>query len=181
LNAAESEALEASLREKLAERHRFDKTDEGALFIWNTLKEYKKFQNLFLGIRIFIGFIGLFTIIAGVVGVSNIMIIVVNERTKEIGIRKAIGATPWSIIGLILLEAILITAFAGYIGLVLGVGLLEFLSKNLPANDFFRSPEVDFSIAIISTIVLVVAGAAAGFIPALKASKVQPVVALRDE
>jgi putative ABC transport system permease protein len=181
LSVPESEALELTLREKLAEKHRFDKEDMGALFIWNTLKDYKKFQNLFLGIRIFIGFIGLFTIIAGVVGVSNIMIIVVNERTKEIGIRKAIGATPLSIIGLILLEAILITAFAGYIGLVLGVGLLEFLSINLPPNDFFRSPEVDFSLALISTIVLVVAGAIAGFLPALKASRVQPVVALRDE
>jgi len=181
MSAAESEQLEANIREKLAARHRFDKDDEGALFIWNTLKEYKKFQNLFLGIRIFIGFIGLFTIIAGVVGVSNIMIIVVNERTKEIGIRKAIGATPWSIIGLILLESIMITAFAGYIGLVLGVGLLEFLSKNLPANDFFRTPQVDFMLAIVSTGVLVLAGAAAGFFPALKASRVQPVVALRDE
>jgi putative ABC transport system permease protein len=181
LSVSESEALELTLRQKLAEKHRFDKEDQGALFIWNTLKDYKKFQNLFLGIRIFIGFIGLFTIIAGVVGVSNIMIIVVNERTKEIGIRKAIGATPWSIIGLILMEAILITAFAGYVGLVLGVGLLEFLAKNLPPNDFFRSPEVDFSLALISTIVLVIAGAAAGFIPALKAARVQPVVALRDE
>ncbi len=181
LSADESEALEADIREKLAAKHRFDKTDEGALFIWNTLKEYKKFQNLFLGIKIFIGFIGLFTIIAGVVGVSNIMIIVVNERTKEIGIRKAIGATPWSIIGLILLESVMITAFAGYIGLVLGVGLLELLSNSLPPNDFFRSPEVDFSLAVVSTIVLVVAGAIAGFFPALKASRVQPVVALRDE
>ncbi len=88
--------------------------------MWNTLKEYKKFLNLFLGIQIFVSIIGAFTIIAGVVGVSNIMIIVVNERTKEIGIRKAIGATPYSIVGMILFEAILITSLAGYIGLIIG-------------------------------------------------------------
>ena len=181
LNAKQSEELEDNLRATLAKRHRFDKDDPGALFVNNTIKEYTKFQNLFLGIRIFVGFIGLFTIIAGIVGVSNIMIIVVNERTKEIGIRKAIGATPISVIGLILLEAILITAFAGYIGLVSGVGLLELLSKYLPQNDFFQNPQVDFSIAIYATLLLVVAGAAAGFFPALKASRVKPVVALRDE
>lgn len=181
LNAKQSEELEATLRAKLAQRHQFDKDDPGALFVNNTIKQYQKFQNLFIGIRIFVAFIGLFTIIAGIVGVSNIMIIVVNERTKEIGIRKAIGATPASVIGLILLEAIIITAFAGYVGLVTGVGLLELLSKYLPQNDFFKNPEVDFSIAMISTLLLVVAGALAGFFPALKASRVKPVVALRDE
>lgn len=181
LNAKQSEELEATLRAKLAQRHQFDKDDPGALFVNNTIKQYQKFQNLFIGIRVFVGFIGLFTIIAGIVGVSNIMIIVVNERTKEIGIRKAIGATPASVIGLILLEAIVITAFAGYIGLVAGVGLLELLTKYLPKNDFFQNPEVDFSIAMIATLLLIVAGALAGFFPALKASRVKPVVALRDE
>lgn len=181
LNAKQSEELEASIRSTLAERHRFDKDDPGALFVNNTIKQYQQFQNLFLGIRIFVSFIGLFTIIAGIVGVSNIMIIVVNERTKEIGIRKAIGATPISVIGLILLESIIITAFAGYIGLVAGVGLLELLSKYLPQNDFFQNPSVDFSVAVIATALLVVAGALAGFFPSLKASRVKPVIALRDE
>ncbi len=151
------------------------------MWMWNTLKEYKKFLNLFLGIQIFVSIIGAFTIIAGVVGVSNIMIIVVNERTKEIGIRKAIGATPYSIVGMILFEAILITSLAGYIGLISGVGLLSLISIVLPQNDFFLNPEVDFTVAIVSTIVLILAGSLAGLMPALKAARIRPVVALRDE
>ena len=154
---------------------------QNAMWMWNTLKEYKKFLNLFLGIQIFVSIIGAFTIIAGVVGVSNIMIIVVNERTKEIGIRKAIGATPYSIVGMILFEAILITSLAGYIGLISGVGLLSLISSVLPQNDFFLNPEVDFTVAIVSTIVLILAGSLAGLMPALKAARIRPVVALRDE
>lgn len=181
LSPKESEQLEKNLREKLAQRHRFDKDDMGALYIGNRLKEYKQFQNLFLGIKIFVGIIGLFTIIAGIVGVSNIMIIVVNERTKEIGIRKAIGATPWSVILMIVLESVVITAVAGYIGLVAGIGLLELISANMPATEFFRNPEVDFSIGVSATLILVLAGVIAGFFPALRAARIKPVVALKDE
>jgi putative ABC transport system permease protein len=181
LSAAESEVLEKTIKTKFAERHNYDKEDQNAMWMWNTLKEYKKFTNLFLGIQIFVSIIGAFTIIAGIVGVSNIMIIVVNERTKEIGIRKAIGATPYSVVGMILLEALLITGLAGYIGLVLGVGLLSLISSVLPQNDFFQNPEVDFTVALVSTGVLIIAGTLAGLMPAIKASKIRPVVALRDE
>mgnify|MGYP000280094373 FL=1 len=181
LSPKESEQLEKNLREKLAQRHRFDKDDMGALYIGNRLKEYKQFQNLFLGIKIFVGIIGLFTIIAGIVGVSNIMIIVVNERTKEIGIRKAIGATPWSVILMIVLESVVITAMAGYIGLVAGIGLLELISANMPATEFFRNPEVDFSVGVSATLILVLAGVIAGFFPALRAARIKPVIALKDE
>ncbi|HNS46543.1 MAG TPA: ABC transporter permease, partial [Bacteroidales bacterium] len=114
-----------TIRRELSKRHTIHPDDKRALFIWNTLEEYKKFLSLFAGIRMFIWIIGIGTLIAGIVGVSNIMIVVVNERTKEVGIRKSLGATPGSIIGLILQESILITAFAGYFGLIAGVGLLE--------------------------------------------------------
>jgi putative ABC transport system permease protein len=181
LSAAESETLEKTLRNSLAKRHRFNSEDTGALYIGNTLKEFKQFQNMFMGIKLFVGVIGIFTIIAGVVGVSNIMIIVVNERTKEIGIRKAIGATPWSIIFLIIFESVIITSFAGYIGLVSGIGLLELISKFMPASEFFRNPEVDFTIAVLATLVLVFAGMMAGLFPAIKAARIRPVIALHDE
>ncbi|PLX11006.1 MAG: hypothetical protein C0597_15755, partial [Marinilabiliales bacterium] len=154
--------------------------DQRALYINNNVEEYQKMQNLFAGIRIFVWIIGIGTIIAGIVGVSNIMLIVVKERTKEIGIRKAIGATPGSIIGLVLLESILITAFAGYVGLVLGVGLLELLSPHIQ-SEFFTNPEADFRIAISATILLILSGALAGFVPARKAASIKPIEALRDE
>jgi putative ABC transport system permease protein len=181
LTAAQSETLEQTLRTKLAKRHRFNSEDKSALYIGNTLREFKQFQNMFMGIKLFVGIIGIFTIIAGVVGVSNIMIIVVNERTKEIGIRKAIGATPWSVVFLIMLESVVITAFAGYVGLVGGIGLLELVNKFMPPSDFFRNPEVDFSIAVTATLVLVFAGMLAGLFPAIKAASIRPVIALRDE
>jgi putative ABC transport system permease protein len=181
LSAKESEEFEKTLRADFAKRHNFDKEDLNAMWISNTLKEYKKFSNLFLGIEIFVSIIGAFTIIAGIVGVSNIMIIAVNERTKEIGIRKAIGATPVSIISMIVSEAIFITGVAGYIGLVLGIVTLEGVSSVIPKNDFFQNPEVNFGIAVISTLVLIVAGSLAGLMPAIRASRIRPVVALRDE
>ncbi len=109
------------------------------------------------------------------------MMIVVKERTKEIGVRKAMGATPWSIISLVMQESILITALSGYIGLVLGVGLLELISTYLPVMDYFTNPEVDMNVAIGATIIMIIAGAIAGFVPARRAASVKPVVALRDE
>jgi putative ABC transport system permease protein len=181
LSAKESEELEKNIRSEMAERHKFDKEDDQAMWMWNTLKEFKKFTSMFAAIQIFVTIIGIFTIIAGIVGVSNIMIIVVNERTKEIGIRKAIGASPASVIGMIIFEAVIITGFAGYIGLLSGIGLLELLSRLIPQNDFFQNPEVDFAVALAATGILIVAGTLAGLVPAIRASKIRPVVALRDE
>lgn len=166
---------------EMSNRHKFDPDDNRALFIFNSIENYKQFMDLFAGIRFFIWIIGTGTIIAGIVGVSNIMMIVVKERTKEIGIRKALGATPWTIISLILQESVLITAFAGYIGLVAGVGLLELVSNLIPAHDYFANPEINIDIAAAATVLLVIAGAIAGYVPAKKAASVKPVVALRDE
>ncbi|MBN2275691.1 MAG: ABC transporter permease [Bacteroidales bacterium] len=181
LSAKESEQLEQTIRTEMAERHRFDKEDDQAMWMWNTIKEYEKFSNLFLGIQIFVTMIGAFTIIAGIVGVSNIMIIVVNERTKEIGIRKAIGASPASVIGMIIFEAVIITGFAGYLGLLAGIGLTELVSSVIPPNEIFMNPEVNFNVALIATGVLILAGTLAGLVPAIRASRIRPVVALRDE
>ena len=177
----ESLEMVETIRQDLSEKMKFDPTDPRALFIYNSIENYRTFLNLFANIRLFIWIIGIGTIIAGIVGVSNIMMIVVKERTKEIGIRKSMGATPWSIISLILQESILITAFAGYIGLVMGVGLLELVSSFMPATAYFADPEVNIGIAIYATLLLVICGALAGFVPARKAASVKPVVALRDE
>jgi putative ABC transport system permease protein len=177
----ESKQMEEKIISMMAAKHKFDPNDKRAVQIWNNVEQYEKVMKLFQGIRIFIWIIGIGTIIAGIVGVSNIMMIVVKDRTKEIGIRKALGATPWSIISLVMQESILITGFAGYIGLLLGIGLLELVSKYMPPSDFFRNPEADFMIAISATILLIMAGAIAGFVPARKAAAVKPVEALRDE
>jgi putative ABC transport system permease protein len=176
-----SQEMVEEIRYDLAQRHHFNLDDQRAVFIWNNMENYTRLMRLFSGIRLFIWIIGIGTIIAGIVGVSNIMMIVVKERTKEIGIRKSMGATPGSIISLVLQESVLITAFAGYIGLVLGVGLLELLSNNLPATDYFSNPEINIRVALGATLILIVAGSIAGFVPARKAAAVKPVVALRDE
>lgn len=176
----ESNRIVEEAKSRLSIRHKFDPNDTRAVFIFNTIENYQRLMTLFANIRLYIWVIGIMTIIAGIVGVSNIMMIVVKERTKEIGVRKAMGATPWSIISLILQESIVITAFAGYVGLVAGVGILELVGKYI-AIDFFKNPEVDINIAIGSTFIMIIAGAVAGFVPARKAAAVKPVVALRDE
>ena len=177
----ESNQMIEDIKMMLARKYNFDPEDTRALWDWNALKEYQQMQALFKGINLFVMIIGIFTIIAGIVGVSNIMLIVVKERTKEIGIRKAIGAHPTSIIWLILQESILITAIAGYLGLIAGVALLEVFTNMMPATEFFRNPGVNFKVAISATAMIVIAGAIAGFIPARKAANIQPVVALHDE
>jgi len=178
----DSRAMSEDVRQTLAQKHKFDPEDQRAVFIWNNLEQYQQLLTLFASIRLFIWIIGIGTIIAGVVGVSNIMMIVVKERTQEIGIRKALGATPWSVVTLILLESVLITSFAGYIGLVMGVGLLELISPVFEQSDtFFKNPEVDITIALGATIVMVVSGMLAGFVPARKAAAIQPIEALRYE
>lgn len=182
----DKEAMENStemtnqIRNMLAAKYKFDPSDLNALRIDNWSQEYTRIMTMFTGINIFIWIIGIFTLIAGIVGVSNIMMIIVKERTKEIGIRKALGATPASIVMLIVQEAIFITGIAGYAGLVLGIAVLEIAGKNIE-SDFFRQPEVDFTIAITATLIIIIVGALAGFFPALSASRVEPVIALRDE
>jgi len=173
--------MERQVRESLAARHNFDIDDEKALRIWNGVQRYQKFMDLFRSIRVFIWVIGVGTIIAGIVGVSNIMLISVKERTRELGIRKALGATPWSIINLILTESVLITSFAGLLGLVAGVGVVELVSAHIPAVELFQNPGVDLKAAVGALILLVLAGLTAGFVPARKAANILPVEALRNE
>ena len=177
----ESEKLIQQTRQMIASKYRFSPDDNRALGNQNSLKDYQQTQSIFTGISLFVGIIGIFTIIAGVVGVSNIMIIVVKERTKEIGIRKALGASPLSIVSLILQESVIITGIAGYLGLLAGVFLLEIIAKGMPASDFFRNPGVDFTVAIGAAMFIIVAGAAAGYVPARRAASIKPVIALRDE
>ena len=154
--------------------------DDSAIGINNSIVEAKKFYDLNLYIRLFFWWVGICTIIAGVVGVSNIMMIIVKERTKEIGIRKALGASPISIIIMILHESIFITTISGFVGLLTGLALLELVGPHAE-SEYFRNPQVDFTVAISTLIVLVIAGALAGFIPAYRAAKIRPIVALRDE
>ena len=190
----ESQAIEAQVRETLARKHKFDSSDRSALGSYNKLEDVIQTMKIFQAINIFIWIIGIGTLIAGVVGVSNIMLIIVKERTKEIGIRKAIGASPGSVIGLILLESVLITTIAGYIGLVLGAGLMEginFIVEQQYAasaatnggngETLFRNPTVDLNVAMMATMLLVFAGTLAGYIPAKRAAKIRPIEALRDE
>lgn len=193
----ESQVIEDNIRNVLARQYKFDPKDESAVGLYNKLENYIQTMKIFQAIKIFIWIIGIGTLIAGIVGVSNIMLIVVKERTKEIGIRKAIGASPASVIGLILLEAIMITTIAGYIGLVMGTGLMElinyFMVQSAEAaaaaavnggrqgESVFLNPTVDFNIAVSATLLLVVAGAIAGYIPAKRAASIKPIVALRDE
>lgn len=165
----------------LAARHRFDPTDDRAVHVNNNVENAQVFSQIFGGINAFLWIIGIGTIVAGIVGVSNIMLIVVKERTREIGIRKALGATPADVTGQVIMEAVFVSAVAGYFGLVCGVGLLEFIAAQVPGTDMFREPEVDLGTALWATAVLVVAGALAGLIPARRAAAIRPIEALRDE
>jgi len=177
--------IEPQVRSLLKERHIVAQDDRGGIGGWNMEEEFSAVKNLFFGINILLWFIGLGTLIAGIVGVSNIMLITVKERTKEIGIRKALGANPNSIISMILTESIFITAVAGYLGMLLGtviIGLINFLMKTYNIeNQNFYNPQVDLSIAVSALVLLIVAGAIAGFIPAMQAARVNPVTALKDE
>lgn len=177
---AEANKFEAGLNELLKSKNTIAPDDEGAMGIHNSVKEAKQFYDLNLYIRLFFWWVGICTIIAGVVGVSNIMLIIVKERTKEIGIRKALGASPLSIIGMILHESIFITTLAGFIGLLMSLALLELVGPQIK-SDFFLNPSVDFDVALTTLFLLIFAGAMAGFFPAYRAAKIKPIVALRDE
>jgi len=173
---AEQRAIHA-----IARRHNFDPTDDRALWIQNNVENVNTFSNIFNGITAFLWFVGIGSLIAGIVGIGNIMLIVVKDRTREIGVRKALGATPANVVGQILLEAIFVTALFGYLGLALGVGLLELLASVIPGSEFFRNPTIDFGVAIRALLALLVAGTIAGFIPARRAAAIRPIEALRDE
>jgi putative ABC transport system permease protein len=181
LPVAQASALAEDIKSLLASRHRFDPKDPTAVSSWNNREMYQKVMNLLGGILLFVWMIGIGTIIAGVVGVSNIMMISVKERTREIGIRKAIGANPLHVVMMILQESLLITSAAGYAGLLGGIIILELLSRFMPPSAYFRNPEVDLRVALSGVLVLILAGLLAGMIPAIRAAGIQPVVAMKDE
>ena len=177
--------VEEEVKRYLAQIHKVSPEDRGVLDSFNLQDEFDKVRGLFLGIKVFSWVVAIGTIFAGAVGVGNIMLIVVKERTREIGLRKALGATPASIIGMIMQESILITAVAGYSGLVVGALVIEGVAQLLEAAGgsagFFGAPEVEFKTAITALVVLVAAGVLASLMPAAKAAAVNPIVALQDE
>lgn len=177
----EVEALIESLRADFAARHFFDPNDKGALRVRNSLEAYQRLSSLFSWVRSFVWVVGIGTLVAGVVAVSNIMMISVRERTREIGLRKALGATPRSIVSQVVIEATLLTSLSGYLGLVGGAGVLELLRRYLPKNNYIHAPELDLGAALIATVLLVVAGVVAGYAPARRAARTSPVEALRSE
>ena len=168
------------LERDLKNRFTVSPKDQRAIRIRNMAEGTKQVGMMTFGLSVIIIVIGFGTLIAGVVGISNIMIFIVKERTKEIGIRKALGASPKSIIAIILLESILITTIAGYIGLLVGVGVLEFIGPVLEPY-FIKDPSVSTSLVLSATITLIIAGSIAGYLPAKKASKIKPIVALRND
>ena len=177
----EAEETESQVRSVLARRHEFDPADSNAVWVWNQFASYLKQGQAMVYLNLAVWVIGILTLLTGIVGVSNIMFVSVRERVHEIGIRRAIGAKPNSIIIQILAESIAITALFGYIGLVAGMGVLQVLDSLLGDSQGFSNPTVDISIAVQVTVALIVAGAIAGLFPAIKATKVKPVEALRDE
>ena len=189
---AESEAFEQRVRGQFGRRHQFDPEDNRALGIWNTLDDFRMMNGMMNGITLFIWIIGIGTLTAGIVGVSNIMLITVRERTKEFGIRKALGATPFSILKLIIIESILITAVFGYMGMIGGVGLTEGINmimesmnagNEVDQNDMsiFYNPTVSLGVALSSTLLIICAGVVAGYFPARKAIKITAIEAMRTE
>ena len=179
LSIDEMNALEDEVTRGLKDRHLVAYDDRRAFRIWNMAEEYQSVIGLMTAIKGITWMVGIFSMIAGVIGVSNIMLIIVKDRTKEIGIRKAIGATPRSIIAMIFQESIFITGIAGYLGLFLGILVLWGLQGM--ESEFFRNPQVNFWLALTATIVLILAGALAGLLPAMQAAKINPVTAIKSE
>jgi len=177
--------LEKKVLEVLKRRHDVSPDDNRGIASFNMAEPMKRVTGLFIGIDVFIWFVGLGTLMAGIVGISNIMIITVKERTREIGIRKALGATPFTIVSTLLLESTLVTGIAGYLGLVIGVGLLELVAFTLRSTGaklpYFVNPGVDFRLAITALLLLVGVGVLAGLMPALRAARITPTEAMRAE
>ncbi|GHT41312.1 ABC transporter permease [Bacteroidia bacterium] len=179
----DNEIFEESFRAKLAVLHHLAPTDKRAIGIWNQLQNYLQFLGIFNALSAFIWIIGIGTLLAGIIGVSNIMLITVKERTREIGIRKALGARPNTILTGILMESVFITSVFGYLGMFLGVGLGELVSgalENMPESPI-QNPTIAVPVAAGAMLVLVVSGLIAGYFPAWKAVNVSPVEAMRNE
>jgi len=174
--------IEEKVETLLKERHSVAPEDMNAIGSENVEEQFREINGLFLGIKFIVWVVGIGSLIAGVIGVGNIMLIVVKERTKEIGIRKAMGATPRSIISMILLESVFITSFAGYLGLLASTGIIILMSIGVGEGaGFFANPEVDINVGLVALLVLVFAGALSGLLPAMHAANINPVVALKDE
>ena len=190
---AENETFNEDVRKEVARSMSFSAEDKQALYVSNSQEDYIQTQKIFSGITLFVAIIGIFTLIAGIVGVSNIMLVSVKERTREIGIRKAIGASPMSILKIIVLESIIITSIFGYIGMLAGIGVTEganYLMKQAAAAQassegmqmsVFKDPTVNLGYVLIATAILIVAGVVAGYMPAYKAVKVKPIEAMRKD
>lgn len=187
-NVEQSKVVEAAIRKAMANKHSFSQTDTRGVYLSNSIEQALEAQMIFGGISTFIWIIGLGTLMAGIVGVSNIMLVTVRERTNEFGIRKSMGATPSSLVRLILIEAVAITMLFGYAGLVGGTFVMEMVNvamemmpsqsdPNSPA--VFKNPTIDLSIAFNATVVLVIAGTVAGYIPARRAAKLKTIDAMR--
>lgn len=186
----QNEAFEQRYRANLNGNHGAAPDDEEAIWIWNRFTQAMQMNTGMGMLRTALWIVGIFTLLSGIVGVSNIMLITVKERTHEFGIRKAIGATPWSILRLIIIESIIITTFFGYIGMVLGIAANEYMNatignmkvdSGLFTTTMFVNPTVGFDVCINATLLMVVAGTIAGLIPARKAARVRPIEALRAE
>lgn len=176
-----SEAVEREVHRVLARRHQVALNDARALRTQNNLVRFERISAVFRWVNGFVWFVSFGTLLAGMVSVSNIMLISVAERTREIGIRKALGATPLRLVGMVLAEAVLITSTAGYAGVVAGVALVEVAREKLTDAPFVRNPSVGIGVALQATALIVLAGAFAGFFPALRAARVSPVAAMREE
>jgi putative ABC transport system permease protein len=179
--------IEEKVKDIIKKRHSISPTDNQAITSINIEKQFLQMRGLFVGINILTWIVGIGTLLAGVIGVSNIMLVIVKERTREIGVQRALGARPITIITQVMLESVALTTVAGYIGLSLGVGLLELINKvmeNQSKNSeeiFFRNPEISISVAVAALIVLIIAGMFAGSIPAQRALQIKPIEALREE
>jgi putative ABC transport system permease protein len=177
------DVVETKARTILKSRHKIHPDDERALGGFNVAKQFRKMNGLFLGINTLIWIVGIGTLLAGVIGVSNIMLVIVKERTKEIGIQRALGAKPGKVISQIISESVFLTSLSGILGLSAGVWLVELINKSLDGGggDMFKNPEVDIHIATIALIILVVSGAFAGLLPASRAVSVKPIDAIRQD
>ena len=185
-----NEEFEKNYLARLNGNHRAAPDDEGAIWIWNRFTQSMQMNTGIGIIQTALWIIGLFTLLSGIVGVSNIMLITVKERTREFGIRKAIGATPWSILKLIIIESVIITTFFGYVGMLLGVAANEYMDATIGHTTvnsgvfeatMFLNPTVGIDVCIEATLVMIIAGTIAGLIPARKAAKIRPIEALRAE